>query len=85
MRNRSLPIILSALAGIVIGTLIAQMTAGVPGLSWLAYSMSFGTSAPLAVDLRVISFTLGAQVNISIAVIICVAIAILLGRLIVRK
>lgn len=85
MRHRSLSIILAALAGVVIGTLIAQMTSGVPGLSWLSYSLSFGTSSPLAVDLKVISFTLGAQINISIAVIICVTIAILLERLIVKK
>ncbi len=73
------------LVGIVIGTFVAQLTAGVPGLAWLGYSISFGTPTNLVVDLHIINFTLGAGINISISVVIFVALSILLGKLIVRK
>lgn len=85
MRRRFWLNFILVLVGIVIGTLVAQLTANIPGLSWLAYSVSFGTSSPLAVDLRVVSFTLGATVNISISVIIFVALSVILGKLIARK
>lgn len=71
--------------GIVTGTLIANLTSSVSYLSWLSYSVGFGTTSPLAMDLTIIDFSLSLTLNISVAVIIFVIIFLVLGNLIVRK
>ena len=71
--------------GVLTGTLATEMCADVPGLSWLAYSMNFGLAAPATLDLHVISLTFGLTVNLSIAVILFIVLAVLLGNLLSRK
>jgi len=71
--------------GVVVGTLAANMCADVPLLSWLAYGMEFGMAAPATVNLQVITFTFGITLNLSIAVILFIALAVLLGNLIAKK
>lgn len=71
--------------GVVTGTLAASMCKNVPFLSWLAYGMSFGMAKPATVDLQVITVTFGITLNLSIAVILFIALAVLLGNLIARK
>ncbi|MBE6559635.1 MAG: DUF4321 domain-containing protein [Ruminococcaceae bacterium] len=71
--------------GVVVGTLAANLCAGIPMLSWLAYGMDFGMAAPATVDLQVISFTIGITLNLNISVIIFITLSVLLGNLIARK
>ena len=71
--------------GVVVGTLAANMCADVPFLSWLAYGMEFGMAAPATLNLQVITITFGITLNLSIAVILFIALAVLLGNLITRK
>ena len=71
--------------GIVVGTLAANMCAGIPMLSWLAYGMEFGMAAPTSLNLQVITITFGITLNLSIAVILFIVLAVLLGNLIARK
>lgn len=71
--------------GVVVGTLAANLCAGIPMLSWLAYGMDFGMAAPATVDLQVISFTFGVTLNLNISVIIFITLSVLLGNLIARK
>lgn len=72
-------------AGIVIGAMLAEITAGVPFLSWLSYGLDFGTEAPLILDLNVLRLSVGLSVNITISTIVCVALSLILGRMIVKS
>ena len=65
------------LSAVVIGSLVAHLTADVPYLSWLAYGQSFGVgvSSPMTLDLGVLTLTFGAGINLNISVIIFIVIA----------
>ena len=73
------------LVGTVLGSLIATLTKDVAFLSWLGYGLNFGTSSPIVLELGVISCTLGINFSLTVATIICIAISLILGKLIVRK
>ena len=64
--------------GIVTGSMVAEMTSGIPALSWLSYGLDFGMKSPLVL-------TLGLSVRITIATIIFTILSLLLGKLIIRK
>ncbi len=66
------------LTGLLLGGLIAGVCAGVPGLSWLAYSQSLSLSP--AADLVVFQFSLVASFTLNIAQVICVIIAMICHR-----
>ena len=76
--------LLLVLVGIVTGSMVMEISAGTPWLSWLSYGLDFGTAAPFVLDLHVLQLTLGANVNITVAHVIFVMLSILLGRLILR-
>lgn len=65
-------------AGIVLGAMIATLCAGVPFLSWLAYTQSIGfnPNAPFVLDLTVFRLTLGFTFSVSVAQIFTIAAAI---------
>ena len=67
---------------IVLGGLIAELTAGVHTLSWLSYGQSFGLNSPLVLDLGVLVLTFALQIKITIASIIGVILAIIIYRFI---
>ncbi len=71
--------------GIVIGSMVAELTAGVGALSWLSYGLNFGLSSPFVLDMNVFHLTLGISVKITISSIIFVALSLVLGRLIAKK
>ena len=71
--------------GIVTGSMVAEMTSGIPALSWLLYGLDFGMKSPLVLDLNVLELTLGLSVRITIATIIFTILSLLLGKLIIRK
>lgn len=73
------------LAGIVLGTTVAHFAKDVTALSWLAFGESFGTAAPVTVDLGVMTFTVGISIDISVSVILFVALSLLAGKFIVRR
>ena len=70
------------LAGIMLGGFIGNLTSGIPGLSWLNYGQSFGLTNPIVLDLGVLVITFALTINITIASIIGVLIAIIIYRLI---
>ena len=73
------------IVGIVVGTLVATLTNNLPYLSWLGFSVAFGTTSPLALNLSIINFTFSCNVSISIAVIIFIIIALVVGNLCRKK
>ncbi len=66
--------------GLVIGGLLGQMASQVEWLNWLSYGQTFGLSEPLVLNLNVIKITFGLMLNINVASIIGMAIALLLYR-----
>ena len=68
------------LAGLVIGGLIGQLAQNIDFLWWLSYGQSFGFSTPIQLDLNIIQLTFGLMLNINIASVIGVIIAILIYR-----
>lgn len=75
-------LLLFILIGIVLGGLIAELTAGVHALSWLSYGQSFGLDSPLVLDLGVLVLTFALQIKITVASIIGVILAIVIYRFI---
>ena len=67
-------------AGLVIGGLIGQLSAQVDWLSWPAFGQEFGLSQPLVLDLNVLKITFGFTININMASIIGMAIALFIYR-----
>ena len=63
------------LAGIVLGSFIATLTAGLPGLGWLSFGQTFGFQNPIALDLGVMIITFGLTIKITIASILGIIIA----------
>ena len=80
-RDKSIWILLLFIcAGLVIGGLLGQLAGQVDWLSWLSYGQSFGVEEPFVLDLNVIKITFALVVNINIASIIGMAIALFLYR-----
>ena len=71
-------------AGLVVGSMAAQITSGIPVLGWLSYGLDFGTQSPFVLDLHVLQLTIGATVKITVSHIVFVALSMILGRLIAR-
>lgn len=71
--------------GIVIGSMVAELTAGIGALSWLSYGLDFGLTSPFVLDMSVFHLTLGISVKITVSSIIFVALSLVLGRLIAKK
>jgi hypothetical protein len=78
-------LLLFILIGVVVGGLIADVTAGVPGLSWLSYGKTFGinnSGNPLILDLGILVITFALQIRLTIASILGVIIAIIVYKVI---
>ena len=73
-------VILFIFAGLVIGGLLGQVASQVDWLSWLSYGQSFGINEPLVLNMNVLSLTFAFALNINIASIIGLAIAIFLYK-----
>ena len=79
--NKSIWILLIFIcSGLVIGGLLGEMASQVEWLNWLAYGQEFGLQEPLVLELNVIKITFGLMLNINIASIIGMAIALFLYR-----
>lgn len=66
------------LAGVIAGGLLAQLCAGVPGLSWLAYSKALRFAPQL--DLSVLRLNLDFVLELNAAQVITLALAVFLYR-----
>lgn len=73
-------VILFIFAGLVIGGLLGEVASQVEWLSWLSYGQCFGINEPLVLNMNVLSLTFAFALNINIASIIGLAIAIFLYK-----
>lgn len=71
-------------AGVVVGALVAEITAGVNWLSWLSFGLDFGTRTPFVLDLSIISLTFGITLKITVSSILFIALSLILGRLVLK-
>ena len=65
-------------SGIVVGSLVAELTNKIDWLKWLSFGMSFGITTPFVLDLSVLKITLGASFFLNVSTIIFTAIALFL-------
>ena len=72
------------LVGVVAGTLAGNLCSSVKGLSWLAFGLVFGMETPLTLNLGIMELTFALSINLTLAVIIFIIIAIIVGRAIVK-
>ncbi len=72
------------LVGIVVGTLVGSLCSGVKGLSWLAFGLVFGMETPLTLNLGIMELTFALSINLTLAVILFIILAIIIGRAIVK-
>lgn len=66
------------LTGLIVGSLLANLCAGIGALSWLAYGQSL-SFAPAA-NLVILDFSLSVTFRLNLAQIICVLIAMVCSR-----
>ena len=71
--------------GVVTGSMVNEITAGIPWLSWLSYGLSFGTQTPVNLNLGILTLTFGINIDLTISAIIFIALSLILGKLIVKK
>lgn len=81
--KRTLLLLFLLLAGMIFGALLASACAGVQGLQWVAFSRSIGISpdAPLQLDLSVLRFSFGFAIEISVAQVLAMGLAVVLYNL----
>ena len=81
-RKNIIIFLLFLLGGIVIGSLVAEVSAGISWLSWLAYGLDFGIGGdtPILINLHVIKLYLGLSLSLNIAVILFVCAAMFAYR-----
>ncbi len=69
------------LAGIVLGSFLAQLTKDISALSWLSFGKTFGLDSPVVLDLGVLILTFGLKIKFTIASIVGIIIAGIIYRL----
>ncbi len=72
--------ILIVFSGIIIGGYLGTLASSVPALSFLAYGKTLGLTNPLTLDLSVIKVTFGFVMDLNIASIIGLVIAIFITK-----
>ena len=77
-------LLIMLLAGIVLGGFMGQLAEGISWLSWLNYGQSFGLNSPLVIDFGILVITFGLSIQITMASIIGLALALIIYRLICR-
>ena len=73
------------LAGIVLGSFIAQATSGISALSWLNYGQKFGLPSPFTLDLGILVLTFAFSIKITIGSIIGVVLGIIIYHFIQKS
>ncbi len=70
------------IAGIIAGSIIANMCAGMGALSWLAYgqTIGFAPNNPAVIDLAIFKLTFGFSMSLTVAHIITISIAMFIYR-----
>lgn len=79
-RKSGLALFFLILAGVVLGGFLGSLAEGVSVLSWLNFGFEFGMKTPLALDLKVVFLQFQIMMDITIASLLGIAIAIFVYR-----
>ena len=71
---------LTLISGLVIGGFLGDVIARLPFLGWLNYGKTIGLTNPFYLDLSFMTFTFGLTLNLTIAGIIGMVIALILYK-----
>ena len=84
--KKALLFLFCLISGTVLGSLLGSVCSDIPSLSWLAFSRTIGISpeAPFLMDLGIVRFSVGFQVNISVAHVIMLGVFVAVYNLILR-
>ena len=80
MKGKTLCLLFSLCAGVVLGSLLESVTAQVNWLSWLNYGQHFGIGGPAVLNLGIITFTVGLDLHLTVGTVLCIVLALLLSR-----
>ena len=80
MKSKSLFYTLMILSGIVVGTLVGNITRGIEFLSWLSYGIRFGFDTPVQLSLGVLDLTFGLSINLTVSCIVFIIIAMYIAK-----
>lgn len=80
MKKGSIAFTLTLISGLVIGGLIGDTLGKVPFLTWLSYGKQIGLNPPLTLDLSFFTMQFGATLQLNIAGIIGMIIAIIIYK-----
>lgn len=80
MQKNNIVFLLTLISGLVIGGFLGDVLSKVPFLSWLNYGKGIGLTSPFYLDLSFLTFTFGFSLNITIAGIIGIMIALILYK-----
>lgn len=74
-------------SGVILGSLLANATAGVSFLSWLSFGKWIGVpiSNPFVLDLALLKLSLGFEIGVNVAQIIFITIGMFLYRFVAQK
>ena len=79
MRGKRWLLVFFVLAGVVVGSLAAELTHDISWLRWLSYGFEFGLTQPFALNLHVMTLTFGLTLQINLSVILFVTLALIVG------
>ncbi|MBQ9519147.1 MAG: DUF4321 domain-containing protein [Firmicutes bacterium] len=80
MNKTNLTFALTLISGLVIGGFLGDVLGKVPFLQWLNYGKEIGLKNPFYLDLSFMTFTFGLTLNLTVAGIIGMVIAIILYK-----
>jgi hypothetical protein len=77
--KRDLIFIFFILAGAIVGALIAGFANQISAISWLAFGKTVGlwADSPMVLDLLIFRLTFGFEMQVNVAQILCILIAML--------
>ncbi len=84
--KRTFLFILFVISGILIGSLVAHLTAST-ALGWLSYGLNFGINggSPMVIDLHILTLTFGLGVSVNLSQVIFVMLSLLIYSLTYKK
>ncbi len=84
MKSNKIYTLFLVLIGVVVGTFVSTLCKDVKGLAWLSYGAVFGMESPLSLNLGVIDITFAISINLTLATIIFIILALFIGKRVVR-
>ena len=80
MNKSNTAFVLTLISGLVIGGFIGDVLARLPFLGWLNYGKSIGLTNPFYLDISFLTLTFGLTINMTIAGIVGMVVAIILYK-----